>query len=124
MATGLNPVEVAKDSRRLATVWEENPEFKMKDLSLENLKQDTGDLEDTVKEIEKLEVKLTPLRNRRDGLMVKLNDINVRGRAGMKSYFGSDSDQYEQVGGTRKSERGKKSAKKDTGSTDKGTTSK
>ena len=45
--------------------------------------------------------------NDRDALAAELKDICVRVRAGMKGYFGADSSEYEQDGGTRASERKK-----------------
>ena len=51
------------------------------------------------------------IRNDRDGLAIELKYMCVRVRVGMKGYFGADSSEYEQAGGTRASER-KKPARK------------
>ena len=68
-------------------------------------------LDETLDKIAQKELELTPLRNDRDALAEALNDICVRARAGIKGYFGTDSSEYEQVGGTRSSERKKPTRK-------------
>lgn len=105
MASNVNASNVLTESTTISKVWDENSEFKIKDVTLESFKADAGTLSKTLSDIEELELKLTPLRNTRDDLSRKLNEINTRVRSGMKSYFGPNSSQYEQVGGTRSSER-------------------
>lgn len=101
----MNAEKVKKDSGNILEVWTENPDFKMKDVTLDDFGKDYGILEKTLKEIAAFELKLTPLRNTRDDLAKKLNEINTRARSGMKGFFGPNSSQYEQAGGTRASER-------------------
>ena len=105
MATKLNAETVKKDSENILEVWTENPDFKMKDVTLEDFGKDFDTLDKTLKAIAVIELKLTPLRNTRDDLSKKLNEVNTRARSGMKGFFGPNSSQYEQAGGTRASER-------------------
>jgi hypothetical protein len=76
-------------------------DFKAKATALEKSQSDITD-----KELE-----LTQLRNDRDTLSSDLKDLCIRARTGFKSYYGADSTQYEQAGGTRKSDRKKHSRK-------------
>ena len=59
-----------------------------------------------------LRLHLTAKVNETEALLAELKDFITRARSGVRSFFGPDSTQYEQVGGTRKSERGKKKANK------------
>ena len=107
MATNSNPDAVQADAATLKKVWGDNADFKLKDVTFQNFKDKTDKLAQTLDEIARKELELTPLRNDRDGLANELKDICVRVRAGMKGYFGADSSEYEQAGGTRASERKK-----------------
>ena len=111
MATNSNPDAVQADAATLKKVWGDNADFKLKDVTFQNFKDKTDKLAQTLDEIARKELELTPLRNDRDGLANELKDICVRVRAGMKGYFGADSSEYEQAGGTRASERKKPSRK-------------
>ena len=111
MANNPNPDAVQADAATLQKVWGDNADFKLKDVTFQNFKDKTDKLAQTLSDIEQKELELTPLRNDRDGLANELKDICVRVRAGMKGYFGADSSEYEQAGGTRASER-KKPARK------------
>ena len=64
-------------------------------------------LDTVLEDIAAKELELTPLRNQRDDLALQLNEVCTRARSGMKGYFGPNSSQYEQAGGTRASERKK-----------------
>ena len=107
MANNPNPDAVQADAATLKKVWGDNTDFKLKDVTFQNFKDKTDQLTKTLDDIEQKELELTPLRNDRDGLTNELKDICVRVRAGMKGYFGADSSEYEQAGGTRASERKK-----------------
>jgi len=110
-----DPDEVIEDASQIVKVWEANSDFKMKDVTLDDLKAAQANLEKVVAEIGKKEDDLTGLRNDRDDQAVKLNEICTRARSGIRGFYGPDSTQYEQVGGTRASERKKPQRKaKDT----------
>ncbi|MBI5383282.1 MAG: hypothetical protein HZA90_01200 [Verrucomicrobia bacterium] len=115
MATKLNPDKVKKDSNIILGVWTGNPDFKMKDVTLEGFRADCDALDKVLADIADLDMKLTPLRNQRDDLTLKLNETNTRARSGMKGFFGPNSTQYEQAGGTRATERKKSVRKPKTG---------
>lgn len=107
MANNTNPEAVRADAATLEKVWADNTDFKLKDVTFENFKDKAGKLDEVLDDIAQKELELTPLRNQRDELADELKSICVRLRAGIKGYFGADSSEYEQVGGTRSSERKK-----------------
>jgi hypothetical protein len=107
MPNNTNPDTVRADAATLEKVWGDNTDFKLKDVTFQNFKDKADQLDEVLDEIEQKELELTPLRNQRDELAEELKNICVRVRAGIKGYFGADSSEYEQVGGTRASERKK-----------------
>jgi hypothetical protein len=111
MANNTNPEAVRTDSATILKVWADNKDFKLKEVAFEDFKTKTEGLGTVLDQIEQKELEMTPLRNQRDATAEELKDLCVRVRAGFKGYFGADSSEYEQVGGTRTSER-KKPARK------------
>lgn len=74
-------------------------------MTAEQVETDNARLDAVIKLVKQKEQEILPLRNERDDLATKLNEVNVRARSGIKGYFGLNSSQYEQAGGTRASER-------------------
>ena len=101
--TGVN--EVLKDAQKIVTVWTENPTFSMGEVTALSLKADMAELTADDEAVEGQRQKLTALLNKRDAQSAALNELVTRARSGIRSVFGPDSTQYEQAGGTRKSER-------------------
>lgn len=102
---------ILADASTIIEVMNANADFKMKDVTAATMKTDLTSASTVIQQINSLELQLTPLRNTRDELMAKLSENCTRARAGFKSFYGPNSSQYEQAGGTRKSER-KKPARK------------
>ncbi|MBI4326534.1 MAG: hypothetical protein HY674_14905 [Chloroflexi bacterium] len=111
MATNVNPDKVKTDSDNILGVWKANTDFKMKEVTVESFEADNKRLETLLKDIAAKETDLSTLKNDRDDLALKLNELCTRARSGMKGFFGPNSSQYEQAGGTRAIER-KKPARK------------
>jgi hypothetical protein len=111
MASKNTPESIITDANKIIELMTANPDVKMKDVTSATMKTDATAASTLLQQIASLELQLTPLRNSRDELMEKLSENCTRARAGFKSYFGLNSSQYEQAGGTRKSER-KKPARK------------
>jgi len=115
MGRRFDPEKVRDDAAQIVTVWDANRDFKMKDVALDDFKAVLGELDKLLAEIAKKEDELVGLRNDRDDHAVKLNEFCTRARSGIRGFYGPDSTQYEQVGGTRVSERKKPGRKaKDT----------
>lgn len=113
MANSLNPTKIEEAARGIVTTWSKNTDFTMKDVTLAQMTTNQTTLKGLLDSIKTKEAELLPLRNQRDDIAVVLKEQCVRARSGMKGFFGLNSTQYEQVGGTRSSER-KSSARKST----------
>jgi len=111
MASKNTPESIIADANKIIELMTANPDVKMKEVTSATMKTDTTAASTVIQQINSLELQLTPLRNTRDELMAKLSENCTRARAGFKSFYGPNSSQYEQAGGTRKSER-KKPARK------------
>lgn len=107
MPTKVNAQHVKTDAESILKVWTANTDFKLKDVTLKGFQDDVSSLGDLLTSIQEKEDELTPLRNQRDDLALRLNDNCTRARAGIKGYFGTNSTEYELAGGTRASERQK-----------------
>ena len=107
MASNANPDKVKTDSDNILNVWKANTDFKMKEVTLEDFEGGTKRLNTVLKDILTKDQELSILKNERDDLARKLNELCTRARSGMKGYFGPNSSQYEQAGGTRAIERKK-----------------
>ena len=108
----ITPEAVQATAKIIANVWEEHPDFKLKDVTFADFTAKQAALEEALDDLDKKDLELTPLRNLRDQLASELNSWCVRARSSVRGYFGGNSDEYEQVGGTRSSERKRPSRKK------------
>lgn len=107
MPTTTNPDQVKSEAQGILRVWTANAEFKLKDVTLASFQSDVQQFETLLKDIADKEEALKPLRNDRDELAAKLNNVCMRARSAIKGYFGDNSSEYELAGGTRTSERKK-----------------
>lgn len=105
--TNLISEDVRIAAENILKVWSANPDFKLKEVSLETFRAEANGFASILAAIAEKEEALKPLRNDRDDLALKLNRLCTRTRAGIKGYFGENSTEYETVGGTRTSERKK-----------------
>jgi len=107
------PDTVIADSEQIARVWAENPTFSLGEVTLANLQSRLEELRQKRNRIETLRTELTAHVNDLNAKTSQLADINTRARSGFRATYGPDSSQYEQAGGTRRSER-KRPARKET----------
>jgi hypothetical protein len=105
MALKVNVDKVAEDAAQILRVWETNPDFKMKEVVLADFQSACAGLNNLIRNLLAKDQEATVLRNERDDLAVKVNELCTRARSGMKGFFGPNSSQYEQAGGTRAVER-------------------
>ena len=96
---------ILREARRIRSVWEENPEFRMGEIDLKTFIHICDAAEALAKEYSEKTVELKGLRAERDDKTKEISTLTTRFRSGVKAAFGSDSPQYEQAGGTRASAR-------------------
>ena len=89
----------------IKSVWEANPDLKMADIAVSDFIAMYGAAEGLAKEYAKKRIGMRGLKINRDNTVQKLNGLVTRLRSGMRFYYGPDSPQYEQSGGTRASAR-------------------
>src|SRR4051794_20080473 len=106
-----NPQELKKQLEVSLRLWTANPDFKLKEVTLEQLKADATRYDGMLTDIAEKKETMTPLRNERNALAAHLGEVVVRFRSGVRSYFGGNSSEYEVVGGTRTSARKKSGTK-------------
>ncbi len=113
MPTKYSPDSVIADSEQITRVWAENPTFGLGEVTLVVLQSKIDELRQKRNQIEALRTELTAHLNELNEKTGQLADINTRARSGFRATYGPDSTQYEQAGGTRRSER-KRPTKKGT----------
>ena len=106
MAAKISTNKVVNDLDLVIAAWAANPSFSMgKEITLEAVKATRADLATGETDITAEETTLTRMRNDHAALTDKGSDTVTRIRSAMRGVFGPDSTQYEQAGGTRRSER-------------------
>jgi hypothetical protein len=93
------------DAERILRVWAENPTFTLGELTRVKFQALLDDLQNKRNQTETLRTQLTALVNETNELGVGLSDAVTRALSGIRAVYGPDSSQYEQAGGTRRSER-------------------
>lgn len=104
------------DAEQVARVWGENTSFAMSDVTLAQLRAMIEELRASSSTLEDLRTRLTAAINDTNGRADALSAVVTRARGGFRSFFGPDSTQYEQVGGTRLSDRKRPARKSKTSS--------
>lgn len=103
---GKNSVDdVLAEAAKIVDVWSGNPDFKMGSITLDSFKASMAAVQNASATVESKRTELTGLITNRDVKTSSLNDLVSRARSGVRASFGPDSTEYEQVGGTRRSER-------------------
>jgi hypothetical protein len=96
---------VLTDADKIIKVWDDNPTFSMGEVTAASFKAARKGVKDADADIEAKRIELTALLDTRDDKIAAMTELITRARSGIRSTFGPDSSQYEQAGGTRKSER-------------------
>jgi hypothetical protein len=105
MATKVSSGNVVEDAEKIIGVWQANPAFSIMSITLDEFKAATDDIRSRDAAIKARRQELTGLVDERDDKALTLSEWVSRALSGIRSNFGPDSAQYEQAGGTRKSER-------------------
>jgi hypothetical protein len=104
--------DVIADGERIIRVWRENPAFSMGTVTLAQLETMITDLRTLRGQIEDSRTELTQLVNQSNDKLATISSVASRARSGFRAFFGPDSSQYEQAGGTRSSERKRRTSSK------------
>ena len=96
---------VLTHAQKIVNVWAENETFSMGEVTVVTLKDKMTAVTEADLAVEAERQKLMALINARDNEITALHQMVTRARSGIRSFYGPDSTQYEQAGGTRTSER-------------------
>ena len=107
MNSNLTPEKVLAESDAAIRVWKANAELKLKDVTFQTYDTTRSGLQAAQTQVAELENQLKTAANDRDKLMNDLNSMTIRLRTAARGYFGPDSTEYEELGGTRSSDRKK-----------------
>jgi hypothetical protein len=97
--------DVLTDANRIVDTWNANPDFQLGAITLTKFTEARNSLAAADAEVESKRTELSALLNAREESYAVMQDLVTRVRAGFKAVYGPDSTQYEQAGGTRRSER-------------------
>jgi hypothetical protein len=106
---------VIAEGAKIVDVWTANPTFTLGQVTLDVFKAQMAELQAAAATVESKRTELTGLMNARDAKSGNISELVSRARSGIRAAFGPDSTEYEQAGGTRRSER--KPAKRKTNGT-------
>ena len=115
MPRGKSFDEIVADAETLIRVWTENPDFNLGDVTLASLKTMFTTFKTTRANTDSLRTQLTKAVSDMNDQGGGISDICTRARSGARAQFGPNSTQYEQLGGTRASERKPRKKKADPG---------
>jgi hypothetical protein len=104
--------DVIADGERIIRVWKDNPAFGLGDVTLAQFEAMITELRTLRGQVETTRTQLTQLVNQSNDKLTNIKTITTRARSGFRAFFGPDSSQYEQAGGTRASERKRPAARK------------
>jgi hypothetical protein len=106
MKVSTTPDQILQQLDDVIGVWEENSDFSMgPGVTLEKIKATRVQLETCLMDVQATNRTLTKPIDDRDDCAKLGNEYAVRARKAIQGYFGPDSTQYAQVGGTRASDR-------------------
>ena len=97
--------DINADAQKIIRVWEANPAFTLGEITLAGLKADVAELIDLREQTDEARATVTRLVNATNDKAAGIGDIYTRALSGIRAVFGPDSSQYDEAGGTRRSER-------------------
>lgn len=100
------PIEnILSEAEQIARVWEDNPSFSLGNLTLAQFQAMLTGLRNSHGKAEDLHMQVTAAINDTNSQAIEVSDVVTRARSGFRAMYGPDSTQYEQAGGTRRSDR-------------------
>ena len=97
--------DIQADAEQLVRVWTDNPSLAIGDVTRTAFQTMLATFKTTRSNTDSLRTQLTASVNDTNAQAKAIQDLTVRARGGARAQFGPDSTQYEQLGGTRASDR-------------------
>ena len=98
-------INLLENAQKVLDTWSINPTFALGETTLIEFRAALTAWQQAESAVESKRTELTGLMDARDDRAKALNDLVTRARSGFRAIYGADSAQYEQAGGTRRSER-------------------
>lgn len=105
MPGGKTKDQTLAEAEKLIRVWQANADLSMGETTLVKLQGAVDDLRQAGTRVDEARTVLTGLINEANDKRLIVAKLITRGRSVVRGTYGPDSSQYEQVGGTRASER-------------------
>jgi len=103
MSKNITENNLVADAKSVLKFWEEHPEINLNETTSAQFKKAQAAFQKITDEIAHEEIALSAKMTERDQLAKNVRMAISRLRSGVRAYFGPDSKEYEQVGGTRSS---------------------
>jgi hypothetical protein len=105
MSKNITDNNLVADAKSVLKFWEEHSEINLNETTRAQFKKLQAAFQKLTDEIAQHEIELGARLTERDELGKELRVAISRLRSGVRAFFGPDSKEYEQVGGTRSSTR-------------------
>ena len=105
MPKGKSLDTITAEAEQIERVWTDNPTLSLGDLTLVKFQSLLADLRAKRDRLQQIRAEETAAINEVNAQGAAVDDANTRIRSGIRATYGPDSNQYEQAGGTRTSER-------------------
>ena len=103
MSKNITDNNLVADAKAALKFWEVHPEINLNETNSAQFKKAQAAFQEITDKIAQQEIELTAKLTERDLLGKSLRVAITRLRSGVRAFFGPDSKEYEQVGGTRSS---------------------
>jgi hypothetical protein len=103
MSKNITDNNLVSDAKSVLKFWEDHPEINLNETTAAQFRKAQSAFQKITDEIAHEEIELSAKMTERDQLAKSVRVSISRVRSGVRAYFGPDSKEYEQVGGTRSS---------------------
>jgi hypothetical protein len=105
MPTNKSIDTIIAEAEQNERVWVANPTYTLGEVTLTKFQAAHASLRTRRDDLQAARAALTAATNAAHDEAIALNALNTRARGGIRAFFGPNSTQYEQVGGTRSADR-------------------
>ncbi|MCA1619048.1 MAG: hypothetical protein LC795_06995 [Acidobacteria bacterium] len=112
MANRYSLESVLNGCERIVRVWTDNPAFSLGEVTLAGLQTKLAETRQKRQQLETLRMQVAALTNELEQNASELANIRTRALSGFRAFYGPDSTQYEQAGGTRQSDYRRRTTRK------------
>jgi hypothetical protein len=105
MSKNITENNLVADAKSALKFWEQHPEINLNETTVAQFRKVQAAFQKLTDDIAQHEIELGAKMTERDQLSKNVRQAVSRLRSGVRAFFGPDSKEYEQIGGTRLSTR-------------------